>query len=589
MKLSKLYSNKDFHNISFLLQKGGVNLIIGDSKGKKQHNLGKSKIAELLDFMLLKEIKEKQKHFFYQDSSAAKFAGYEFYLEIFLNSGQFLTIKRTVDNPNKIAFKLREITEEGFLLYENFDTILSLDKAKNYLNELLDFDFCKQQHENYRRLINYSLRAQGDYEPKLNTVFQLTKFAKGKEKDWKPLLFALLGFDAQILRQKYDLEENIKDSRKTIKAQEKDFGINTQDKSTLLEKIKDKEEIKFNLSHELNSFNFYEHDKALIQQLVGEIEIEIADCNTLSYQLQYETERLRTAIRNPFNFDLEKVQKLFEEVNLHFPTQLANNYEQLLAFNKQITQERNKNIKEVLAQKENELQTLSLKLINLNKNREKFRDLIQDTNLFKKYTVYQNQLTEVEKEIVRFQTQLEAIEEMEKKIDEIDTVKKTELESLKIRLKEILNNTVSNDLYMCIRRTFSEIVREILHDDAIITLKPNSQFNIDFKPEFPNSAKADGNTYYKILCVAFDLSVLINYRTKSHFRFVYHDDVISGDDNGVKLKLIKVVSEIAAKYDIQYIFSAIKDNIPPHSDLTQNIILELHDHNDSGRLFKMSF
>jgi uncharacterized protein YydD (DUF2326 family) len=85
------------------------------------------------------------------------------------------------------------------------------------------------------------------------------------------------------------------------------------------------------------------------------------------------------------------------------------------------------------------------------------------------------------------------------------------------------------------------------------------------------------------------LSVLINYRTKSHFRFVYHDDVISGDDNGVKLKLIKVVSEIAAKYDIQYIFSAIKDNIPPHSDLTQNIILELHDHNDSGRLFKMSF
>ena len=66
------------------------------------------------------------------------------------------------------------------------------------------------------------------------------------------------------------------------------------------------------------------------------------------------------------------------------------------------------------------------------------------------------------------------------------------------------------ELYMDIRRTFSQIVKRILNEDALITITYNSNFNIDFKPNFPNSSKADGSTYYKILCIAFDLAILIN-------------------------------------------------------------------------------
>ncbi|MCC5946144.1 MAG: DUF2326 domain-containing protein [Bernardetiaceae bacterium] len=587
MKLSKLYCNKDFHNISFLTRKGGLNVVVGDSKGEKQHNLGKSKLAELLDFMLLKEV--NQKYFFYKGTSNEKFEGYEFYLEILLNNGQYLTIKRAVDNATKIAFKLQEKASEGFVYYQSFDKTFPFTKAKEYLNTLLDFDFCKEQHENYRRLVSYSLRTQGDYEPKQNTIFQLTKFRKGKDKYWKPLLFALLGFDAQTLREKYDLEEKIKDTNKTIKLQENDFGTKTEDKSSLLEKITDKNLEKENLEKELNNFNFYKEDKETIQNLVGNIEVEIAQLNTTLYNLEQEIERLKKSIRNQYNFDIEKVQKIFEEVDLYFSNQLSKSYEELLDFNRQITQERNQNIKEVLEQKEKEYQDINTKLIDLNKEREQFSDLIQDTTFFKKHATYQRKLVEIEKEITHFQIQLEAIEKMENKKTEIENIKKTELEVVKGQLKNILDNTISNELYMKIRRTFSEIVRKILQEDAYITIKPNSNYNIDFTPEFPNSAKADGNTYYKILCIAFDLAVLINYREKSHFRFVYHDDVISGDDNGVKSRLIEVVRAIAERNDIQYIFSAIKDNIPPFVDISENIILKLHDKDESGRLFKMIF
>ncbi len=592
MKLSKLYSNKSFHNTTFLTVRGGLNVVIGDGKGQRHgsnsHSLGKTKLAELLDFMLLKGVDKK--YYFYKDNRKEKFEGYEFYLEIVLNNGKFVTIKRTVNEPTKIAFKLREKSSDGYPLNDDFDTKpSSFKKSKAYLNQLLDFDFCKKTKEDYRRLVSYSLRTQGDYEPKMNTIFQLRKFSRNTDKAWKPLLFNLLGFDGNVLKQKFELEEKIKDSNKTIKAQERDFDIKQEDKDLWVGKIQAVENEKEKLSIELKNLNFYQQDKNTIQDLVGKIENEIAELNTVAYNLEFDIKKLEEAIRNEFSFDLKKTKSLFEEVEIYFPDQLSKSYEELINFNHKITQERNQQIRETLRIKKEEERKLNTKLIGLNKKREEYRDLIQDTSLFKKYSIYQKQLIEIEIELVGLQNQLRAIEAIENKRTQIEETLKEELDDVKQEVKKIVDTTATNKFYMAIRRTFSEIVRQVLNETAIITIKPNSNYNIDFKPEFPNSAKDEGNTYYKILCVAFDLAILINYRDQSHFRFVYHDDVIAGDDNGVKSRMIETIREICVKHDIQYIFSVVKDNIPPSQDLSENIILELDDKSDEGKLFKMSF
>lgn len=590
MKLSKLYSNKPFHNLTFITNKGGLNVVIGDARGTdehKQHNLGKSKLAELLDFMLLKGVDKT--FFFYKDINRQKFENHEFYLEILLNNGQYLTIKRTVENATKIAFKLSNIKSEGFIFYDTFEKTLAFDKAKTYLNDLLDLDFCKETNENYRRLINYSLRTQGDYEPKMNTIFQLRKFAKNKDKDWKPLIFSLLGFDGKVLREKYELEESIKEETKTIKAQEKEIGIESENRDSLVGKIQNKEYEREKLSKELDNLNFYQRDKETINNLVGSIEGEISELNTQLYNIEYDIKKLNESIRNEFSFDLKRVKTLFDEVQLHFSDQFSKTYEQLITFNHQITQERNLQVRQTLKEKQLEERDVNNRLIDLNQRKQQFRNLIQDTSLFKKYAIYQKQLIEIERELSRFQTQLERVDEIEKKKGDIEETENNELQDVKNQVKEIIDNTAKCILYMNIRKTFSDIVKQVLNETALITISRNSTYNIDFKPEFPNSAKSDGATYYKILCIAFDLAILINYRDKSHFRFVYHDDVISGDDNGVKTRLIEVVREICERFDIQYIFSAIKDNIPINIDLSENIILELNDKDDSGKLFKMSF
>lgn len=593
MKLSKLYSDKPFHNTTFLTERGGFNVIVGDAKGKSEgsnsHSLGKTKLAELIDFMMLKK---HSSVFFYKSVNKNKFNGYIFYLEILLNNGQYITIIRSVDKPTKIAFELKDEASKGYMLYEYLEKdTLPLAKAQSYLNEQLDFDFCKSHNESYRRLLNYSLRTQGDYSPsrERDAIFQLSKFSRSRDEDWKPLIFSLLGFQGDILQKKYTLETAIKEGSKTIKAQEADFGIKTEDKDSLIGKIQNANLEKEKLTGEIESLNFYQQDKATIEQLVGSIEEEIADLNNTLYNLQYDIKKLEDSIRNGFSFDLEKVKKLFEEVEIHFPDQLTKSYEQLIEFNTQITQERNEQIKQTLKEKKEEELDVLKGLKKLNQKRSSFRDLIQDTSLFKKYSVYQKQLIEIEQRLIRYQTQLEAIEDIEQKKAFIEETKNNELQEVKNQIKKIVENTATCELYMNIRKSFLEITKQILNENAMIAIKPNANYNIDFKPEFPNSAKDEGNTYYKILCVAFDLAILINYRNESYFRFVYHDDIIAGDDNGVKSRLIETVKNISAEHDIQYIFSVIKDNIPPSQDLDNAIILYLHDKDDEGKLFKMSF
>ncbi len=226
MKLSRIYCNKPFKNIEFNTRNGKLNVILGDAEkkanAKDSHSLGKTRLVMLIDFLLLrsagsdfyllKEVKRegqnipvaivdgfiKYEPVKSNEIGTKLFAGYEFYLELLLNNGKYLTIKRGVDISTKISFKLHDTTNRDFLFGGSWDTEnLAIEKAKVELNNYLNLDFCNKTGENFRRILNYSLRMQGDYDIERNSIFQLSKF-KGKHEDWKPLMLALLGFDKAV-------------------------------------------------------------------------------------------------------------------------------------------------------------------------------------------------------------------------------------------------------------------------------------------------------------------------------------------------------------------------------------------------------
>ena len=597
MKLSKIYSNKAFHDTQF---NPGLNVIFADVKAKtspnSSHSIGKTKFIILLDFLLLKKVTPKN-HFLTStkdaETNTLKFNGYEFYLEILLNSGFYLTIKRAVSESSKISLKLSESSTNDFEIpsFWDFEKI-GIDEAREKLNEYLSFDFFKNNPGlDYRDTLNYSLRVpdDGDY----TDLFKLSKFTFN-EKKWKTFMFSLLGFDNTSIAEKYAVEEQIKQKNKIIKEQEEGFNINSGQKDEVEGFIQVLNKSKQEKIKELDSLNFYNQDNAVIVELVDEIETKISELNKHSYNLQFEVKKITDSLKSDFSFDFELIKEIFGEVQLHFPDQLAKSYEELIEFNKHITVERRDLLKDTLAKKTEELRDVKISLLSLNKEKEKFRDIIQDISIIKKLKEYQNELIGLEYEIARYEAQLDSIKIIESKKTEIDRLN-DELKIAVQKLSAIIEHTSNNQRYVRIRNYFSEFAKDILNYPAIISISKNLNNNVEYSYRIGETKKGDGNTYRKLLCVAFDLAILAEYSDESYFKFVYHDDVFSNQENKIRIRLLKLINEYCVKYNIQYILSIIKDDLPrdendnPILFSDEEIVMSLDDKDNNGKLFKTSF
>jgi len=600
MKLSKLYTNQpNFKNIQF---NSGFNVIYADVKTKddkrNSHCLGKSLLIDLIDFLLLKKVDKKNP--LYKTTSEigdSIFNDYIFYLEIMLNSGKYLTIQRSVANNSKIAFKLNETSVENFIPPADWDLELPFDKAKKQLSEYLSFEFFVNKKYDYRKAINYCLRKQVDYQD----IYRLVKFKSGKDSYWKPFMFDLLGFDGNLLEEKYEKEAKISEIERFIRAEEKDFDIQRDEKDEIEGLILIKEKEKAELIRELDSFNFYRQDKENIHRLVDDIEQKISELNTDLYNIDFEINRLKKSIKNRFAFDLKKVEAVFNGAKIYFSEQLKKDYNDLLEFNSKLTIERNRLLRETLKTRSEEQESLRKQLQELNEQKAELLSFIQDTDVFKKFKNYQKKVVEAESEILSLRSKLNAIDLIGSKEKQIKTYQ-TELESVIDKIKAELDNPSENKIYTEIRTVFSDYYKRILDETAILSLKLNKSDNIDFnEPKVQNKTtkqmtqQGDGFTYTKLFCVCFDLALLTTYRSQSFFRFVYHDDVFANQDNRPKLKLLSLIKELCDRYGIQYIFTIIKDEVPydkenqPVEFSDEEIILELHDKDETGTLFGFTF
>lgn len=606
MKLSKLYCNQsNFKNIKFNLN--GLNVVYAEVKSnpkekKNSHDLGKTKLLELIDFLLLKEINDKKKHFLFKiinENNESVFSGYEFYLELQLNTGEFLTIKRCVLNNTKISFSLNDQRTVNFNPPFNWQQVeVSLERAKDILSDYIAMDYFLDKPYNYRKSISYSLRSQDDF----SDVYKLKKFTSGKDVDWKPFMFDLLGFDGNLLRLKYETDAKIEEIQILINGLQNEYLVKTKDRDEIVAEKSIFEEKYKELEEQVDRFNFYKQDNELINEVITELEEKISAYNSDSYTLNYEIEKLRESIKNKFSFDMNKVEKIFSESQLYFPNQLKANYQDLIEFNTKLTDERNKILRKTINKKRNQLEKTGKQLFDLNNEREELLATLTDTDTFSKFKFYQKSLVKAKDKLLIFDEKLRIIDTILNKEREIEK-KQEEIKSTINDIKNVYQNTGKNQKYSVIRNTFAKYYKRVMDEDAYISWSINSKNNVDFTPPKVKSksdikkdtAKDEGNTYKKLLCVAFDLAILTSYNKESYYRFVYHDDVLSQQDNGIKTRLLDLVNDLINQYDLQYIFSVINSDLPfdenddriEFSD--EEIILKLHDNDASGTLFGFEF
>lgn len=604
MRLSQLYSNKkDFKNLKF--NPVGLNVVYADVKTKiddvnNSHNLGKSILIELIDFMLLKGISNKRKHFLYSSKiseSKSFFEDHVFYIELIIKDDNYLTIKRNIQQNTKISFKVASQKVSAFIPpttwdYENEP----LENAKEILSTYLSFPFFSDKEYDYRKSLNYSMRGQRDYQD----IYRLNKFV-GRDLYWKPFIFDFLGFNGKLLREKYLIDDDIKEQEEYIQKLKLEFGINPNERDEIiaLKNIKNDELI--SITQELDKFNFYENDKKLIESGVNKLEEKISHYNSLAYKLEYELKKIRKALKTKISFNLNKIEKVYNQVKISFPQQLKKDYQELILFNKKISEERTKKYKKIENIKSEELNSVNSKLQELNSEKEELLSFLQNSDTFSKFKNYQKSLVKSEAELQVLQQKLDGIEKIVDKEKKLKERKKSLENKIEEIIKEI-STTETNNRYNSIREKFSDYYNRILGEKAFISLSPNSANNIDFNPpkvlnqlNSNETAQGKGYTYAKLFCICFDLAILATYSEEPYYRFVYHDDVLANEDDGVKQRLIRLINDVCSTYNIQYILSTIKSDLPTNAQgeiinfSKDETILELHDKDESGTLFGFKF
>ena len=596
MRLSRLYSNQPevFETVEF---QTGLNVVLAEirlpeNRDKDTHNLGKTTLGRLLDFCFLAG---RDSNFFLFKHTEL-FEEFVFFLEIELDEASYVTVRRSVRDATKVSFKkhdtgLQDWTKLSQSEWDHFD--IPFKRSREMLDSFLDWRAVAPW--SYRKGLGYQLRSQYDFRD----VFQLNKF-KDKHSDWKPFLAHLLGFDAQTIASHYEKEEELSEKQKEERIVKSELGGSLEDLSKIegLLLLKQEEAEKKQKLHD--DFDFRAQDKDHTVKLVQEVDERIAYLNSKRYSLTHRRKKILASLKDDqILFNPEEAEQIFREAGVLFSGQIKKDFNQLIDFNKAITDERRIYLEEELDEIKTELQDINTERNKLGKKRSATLSFLSSTDVFDKFKKVSDDLVTLRSEIASLERQRGFLSRLKELRTSIRTLT-DERDSLKEQVESDVErqNTDKTSRFSSIRLYFNEIIEEVISQKALLSVSPNKMGHLDFKAEIldesGNSTSADaGNTYRKLLCVAFDLAVARANLTTGFPRFVFHDGVFEALDDRKKENLIGVIRRYA-DLGIQPIITLIDSDLPsqreedsPVFDRDEIIVL-LHDENEQGRLFKMS-
>ena len=594
MKPSKLYSNRPalFAPVEFQPELNVVlaEIRLPENHDRDTHNLGKTTLGRLLDFGFLAGRDAK----FFLFKHFDRFEEFVFFLEIELFDCTYVTVRRSVAEASKIAFKKHAARHQDFstlpdLEWDHVD--VPFDRAKELLDSLLDWRSLKPWH--FRKGLGYFLRSQEDFRD----VFHLRKFANS-HSDWKPFLAHILGFDAELIVQHYAKEDELKEKEQKASTIRQELGGEIEDAGKIDGLLLLKRQEVDKKQKLLDAFDFRSQDKADNKQLVDQVDERIAALNQRRYSLSQSRKKVIASLEeDQILFSPDDASELFREAGVLFSGQIKRDFQQLIAFNKAITDERRGYLVEERTEIEAELKTINAELNSLGRRRSELLAFLSSTDSFAKYKYLSGELVTLRADIESLERQREFVHRLQQLRSDIRTLaeEKTHLQAA-IEADVEAKNADDGSLFSRIRLFFNEIVEDVIDHKALLSVVVNQAGHLDFRAELlddaGNATSADrGFSYKKLLCIAFDLAVLRAHLDDGFPRFAFHDGVFESLDDRKKENLIGVIRRYTA-LGLQSIITLIDSDLPPRAESepvfdSSEIVVSLHDEGDSGRLFKM--
>jgi uncharacterized protein YydD (DUF2326 family) len=595
MKLSRLYSNQPavFESLEF---RDGLCAVLAEIRVPANrlldtHNLGKTTVGELIDYCLLKG---KSKDFFLFKHEA-RFAEFTFYLEIQLPTGEYLTIARPVVPGSRVDLmrsetSIPDVTTMGDAEWNHVG--LPFVRARMLLDGIIGIDALKPW--GFRKLVGYLIRSQSDYMD----VFQLGKFS-GKHQDWKPFVALLVGLEAQPVIDLYDKREELNTAETRLSTLTREWGGDDVDASVIDGLISVKRRDIAAKTEVLDSFSFGEEDQRVTATVVQDTEVRIAALNEESYKIAQLSERIDESLKDQqVVFKPSDAEALFREAGVAFGDQLKRDYEQLIAFNRAITKERREALEEQRHEIAARLSDIEDELATKNSERARSLGFLRESDSLVKYKELSRELSGLQAEL----NTLEARRAAASRLIELrreQRVLSEEYGHLETLVESQIEAVSKNDesRFGHLRRYFTEIIFDVLGQNAIIAIRMNNAGGLEFTAEFigdsGTATSGDrGTSYKKLMCIAFDLAMLRTYLDVPFPRFVYHDGALEQLDPRKREKLIGVFRQYA-ELGLQPIISLLDSDLPlplgsgkTTLDSTE-VVATLHDEGEDGRLFVM--
>ena len=600
MQLSRIYSNLPdiFTPVEFNHGASAhlLNVILGEvrhpkDKKKDSHNLGKTTLLHLIDFLMLKGMYAEhflQKH---QD----RFVRFVFFLEIALTDGDYVTVRRSVERPGRAALTRHDQARQDFtdLADDEWNhPDLSIEEAVRLLDAWLDLRVLKPY--DYRMAITYFLRAQNDWSDEL----QLRKFQSGRDLHWKPFVAHLFGFKEAVIIRKYELDDTIQKLKQKQGEQQSEVQFKEDELPRLTASISVLAQQVEALEEQLDAFRFDAEERRIMQELVETIEQESAALNQDIYDVRYDLRQIENSLSHKDKFDLKEVEDIFREAKLYFPNDLKKQYDELVGFKKKVTQERATALRRRRKELEHLLVEAEARKVVLDSQREQHLRVLRSTDTFDKFKSLQ-------KDLSYQRAQLVYLDEQRKKLETVaDTgrqVRETERERGRVvdEIKAMVEKPTV--IYERFRHVFNSYCQRVLNHEGIFYFYVNTNNNLDYKVSLGlagqdgvTSSQGEGTSYKKLVCALFDLSLLKVYEDMPFFHFVYHDGMLEALDNRKKLAFLSVVREQTASNKMQYIMTVIASDLPRNESnrivkfTDDEVVLRLHDGGADGRLFKMA-
>jgi uncharacterized protein YydD (DUF2326 family) len=574
----------------------GLNVVIAEirlpeNRNKDTHNLGKSTLGRMLDFAFLADRDPN----FFLFKRIDLFKEFVFFLEVQLMDASYITVQRSVERASKISFKKHEASHQDLSIlppaeWDHQD--IALDRARKILDSLLDWRALKPW--SYRNGLGYLLRSQDDFRD----VFHLHKFAGG-HAEWKPVLAHILGFKGTLVDLHYQKGTDLAKKEATAQTIKNELGGSIEDISKIEGLLQIKQQEAEKKQSLLDAFDFRAQDKHRTKQLVDEIDERIATLNAERYSLNQNKKKILSSLEeDQILFNPDEAQRLFQEAGVFFKDQIKKDFQQLIAFNRAITDERRGYLQEERAEIEAELKRVNTELNALGKKRSDILSFLSGTDVFAKYKQVSDEMVTLRADITSLERQRGFLHRLQQLRTDIRTLTE-ERGHIQTQIEADVEkqNSDKTSLFSTIRLFFNEIVEEVIDRKALLSVSPNQLGHLDFKAEIldesGNATSADlGHTYRKLLCIAFDMAVLRARLNDKFPRFVYHDGVFESLDDRKKENLLAVIRRYAA-LGIQPIITLIDSDLPIRGEGAEpvfdqsEIVLTLHDENEQGRLFRM--